>query len=77
MKTTNNTSDWFSEKKSIKETYGLRHYPEMFNTLSTAAKWAEDLEFSTKIMLGDNGLFWLVTSSDARRLAEAGYEYAL
>ncbi len=79
MKTQNTTTgrDWYKEMKHIKETYNLRHLPDMFNTLQAATNWAEDCNTPKRVILGDNGLFWLVCPADARLLVEAGYEYAL
>lgn len=79
MKANNTTKgrDWYSEKKHIKDTYNLRHLPDMFNTLQAAINWAEGCTYQKRVILGDNGLFWLVCPQDARLLIAAGYEYAI
>jgi hypothetical protein len=47
-----------------------------FNTLAMATRFTERAIKPMDIILGDNGLFWVVTLADGERLVRAGYERA-
>jgi hypothetical protein len=47
-----------------------------FNRLATARSFTNRCEKLMMIILGDDGLFWVVTPADATRLTRMGYELA-
>lgn len=46
-----------------------------FSALANAQSFANAMS-SMRIMLGDDGRFWVVTPATAQRLERGGYEYA-
>ncbi len=47
-----------------------------FNSLGAANSFSLGTIKATAVMLGDDGLFWVVTLADMERLTHAGYEIA-
>ena len=57
-------------------TPNLRHEPYRFTSLDSARSFAEHCAKPMRVVLGDNGIAWVVCPSDAARLERAGYELA-
>jgi hypothetical protein len=64
-----NTADAELFAKVMARTYRFRERRHAFGFASHAAK-------SQRVMLGDDGRYWVVTPADAARLERMGYEYA-
>ncbi len=47
-----------------------------FNTHAAASSFSHGTVKATAVLLGDDGLFWVVTMADMTRLTRAGYEIA-
>jgi hypothetical protein len=47
-----------------------------FNTYAAASSFSLKTIKATAVLLGDDGLFWVVTITDMEKLTRAGYEVA-
>ena len=46
-----------------------------FNRIETARRWASKSRYIVRVLLGDDGLYWVCsTTREESRLVKAGYE---
>jgi len=60
-----------------KNALGLRYKPDQFTQIESAKRWADRCNKLHSVILGCNGMFWVVCFADAQRLVKAGYEIAI
>ena len=60
----------------IRDVLGLRYEPDRYSSLSNARSAVSHALKPQRIMLGDDGTFWVVCTADAAKLEKVGYEYA-
>ena len=53
-----------------------KNKPAEFNSRKLAFSSLDHYVKPARVMLGDNGKYWVVSPADAARLEKAGYEYA-
>lgn len=56
--------------------YGLKYEPAKFHDRELAFRSLNSHIKPQRVMLGDDGKFWVVCPADASRLERAGLEYA-
>ena len=62
--------------ETTKTAYGLKYEPTRFRDRDSAIWFAARSSKPERVMLGDDGWYWLVCPADAARLDRAGIEYA-
>ena len=64
------------EIKKLRKDYGLRHEPIPTRSRGAAIHLIAHRAEPHRVMLGFDGMFWVVCPADATKLAEMGCEYA-
>lgn len=62
--------------KQVQTSLNLRYEPDAFVSLANALSFAHGCHKPHRVMLGDDGRFWVVCPADADVLDRAGYEFA-
>jgi len=62
--------------KNFKNELGLRNNIDMLTNRDSAFRYADNCKKPHVVMLGCNGLFWVVCFADAQKLSKRGYEIA-
>lgn len=63
-------------KQEVKNKNGLKYNPAIFSDRELAFSFAHGSVKPHRVILGENGKYWVVCPADAERLQKAGYEYA-
>ena len=64
------------EIKKLRKDHGLRHEPIRTGNRTAAINLVAHGVKPHRVMLGFDGMFWVVCPADAAKLAEMGCEYA-